>query len=231
MTHDIAHRAWKLIEEIESLGGMAKAIATGLPKKRIEEAAARKQGLIDSGKNVIVGVNKYTVENQSPLSILEVDNTAVREAQVKRLVKLRKERNEQEVQKTLDALTQCAQTGQGNLLALSVEAARKRATLGEISYACEKVFQRYQATVQTVAGIYGKEMEDNNEFTKAQKMADEFSRLEGRRPRILVAKIGQDGHDRGSKVIATSFADIGFDVDVGPLFQTPKRSCFTSSRE
>ncbi len=222
LTHDLAHRAWKLIEEIESLGGMSKAIATGLPKKRIEEAAARKQGLIDSGKNVIVGVNKYTVEKQSPLSILEVDNSAVREAQIRRLAKLRAERDENAVERALEAITQCAKTGEGNLLALSVEAARKRATLGEISFACEKVFQRYQAVVQTVAGVYGKEMEDSSEFAKAQQMADEFSELEGRRPRILVAKIGQDGHDRGSKVIATSFADIGFDVDVGPLFQTPK---------
>ena len=221
LTDRIAHRAWSLIEEVESLGGMAKAIETGLPKMRIEEAAARKQARIDSGQDTIVGVNKYVPDEESEIDILEVDNTAVRSAQIERLKKLKKARNNDAVRASLDAITKCAETGEGNLLELSVEAARKRATLGEISYACEKVFGRYKAVIRTISGVYSGEMAQDSGFKKARELADEFARLEGRRPRIMVAKMGQDGHDRGAKVIATSFADMGFDVDIGSLFQTP----------
>ena len=221
LTHEIAHKAWNLIEEIESLGGMAKAIETGVPKMRIEEAAARKQARIDTGKDTIVGTNKYKLETEDPLETLEVDNTAVRESQIKRLNKLKAERNNNEVKQALDNLTKACKAGNGNLLELAVEAARKRASLGEISYACEKVFGRYKAVIRSISGVYSSESKNNDEFKKACKMADEFAKLEGRRPRIMIAKMGQDGHDRGAKVVSTGYADIGFDVDIGPLFQTP----------
>ena len=221
LTHEIAQKAWQHIQEIEEMGGMAKAIETGLPKMRIEEAAARKQARIDAKKDIIVGVNKYRLEKEEPLEILEVDNTAVREAQLERLKKLRTERNNTEVRESLDAITKACETGEGNLLALAVDAAKKRASLGEISYACEKVFGRYKAVIKSISGIYSSESGDDSRFKKARKLADEFAALEGRRPRIMIAKMGQDGHDRGAKVVATGYADIGFDVDIGPLFQTP----------
>ncbi|MFH5832561.1 methylmalonyl-CoA mutase [Halalkalibaculum sp. DA384] len=224
LTDRIARRAWELIQEVEELGGMAKAIETGLPKMRIEEAAAKKQARIDSGKDTIVGVNKYRVDKESPIDILEVDNTKVRNNQLRRLEKLRDERNEAEVQSALDALTDVAESGNGNLLETAVEAARKRATLGEISDAMEKVFGRYKATVRSISGVYSSEIDKDQNFKKAQRLADDFAELEGRRPRIMVAKMGQDGHDRGAKVISTSFADLGFDVDIGPLFQTPEEA-------
>ncbi len=224
LTDRIAHRAWALIEEVEKLGGMAKAIETGLPKMRIEEAAARKQARIDSGQDTIVGVNKYIPDEDAEIDILEVDNTAVRAAQIERLKKLKKARNPDAVRAALDALTKCAESGGGNLLELSVEAARKRATLGEISDACEKAFGRYKAVIRTISGVYSGEMSEDAGFRKARELADEFASLEGRRPRIMVAKMGQDGHDRGAKVIATSFADMGFDVDIGSLFQTPREA-------
>ena len=224
LTHELAHKAWALIEEVEKLGGMAKAIETGVPKMRIEEAAARKQAQIDSKKAVIVGVNKYKLDKEDPLEILEVDNTIVREAQIARLKKLRAERNENEVQAALEAITRCCETGEGNLLALAVDAARKRASLGEISLACEKIFGRYKATIRSISGVYSMEIQNDESFTKARSLADEFEKIEGRRPRIMIAKMGQDGHDRGAKVVATAYADMGFDVDVGPLFQTPAES-------
>ena len=222
LTHELAQKAWKLIQEVESLGGMAKAIEAGLPKLRIEEAAARKQARIDSGKEIIVGVNRYKLEQETPIEILEVDNTAVRERQIERLKKIKAERDSAAVEAALNAITKAAETKQGNLLELAVEASRKRATLGEISYAMEKVFGRYQARIKTISGVYSSEISQDENFLKAKQMADEFAELEGRRPRILIAKMGQDGHDRGAKVIATSFADLGFDVDIGALFQTPK---------
>jgi methylmalonyl-CoA mutase len=222
LTHELAQKAWKLIQEVESLGGMAKAIEAGLPKLRIEEAAARKQARIDSGKEIIVGVNQYRLDKETPIEILEVDNTAVRERQIERLKKIKAERDSAAVESALAAITKAAETKQGNLLELAVEAARKRATLGEISYAMEKVFGRYQARIKTISGVYSSEISQDENFLKAKQMADEFAELEGRRPRILIAKMGQDGHDRGAKVIATSFADLGFDVDIGALFQTPK---------
>jgi methylmalonyl-CoA mutase len=221
LTHELAHRAWKLIQEIEELGGMAKALETGVPKLRIEEAAARKQARIDSGQDVLVGANKYRLEKEQPLDTLEVDNTAVRESQIARLKKTRAERDGHAVDAALEAITRCAKTGEGNLLSLAIDAARKRATLGEISDACEKVWGRYTATVKSISGVYSAEASSDDDFQKARKMADEFAALEGRRPRIMVAKVGQDGHDRGAKVVATAFADLGFDVDIGPLFQTP----------
>jgi methylmalonyl-CoA mutase len=221
LTHQLAHRAWKHIQEIESLGGMAKAIETGIPKMRIEEAAARKQAKIDSGLESIVGINKYKLDKEDPIETLEVDNTAVREAQIKRLAKLRAERDSAEVEAALDAITRCAETGEGNLLALSLDAARKRASLGEISFAMEKVFGRYKAKINLITGVYSSEQKDNASFKKACEMADKFAEREGRRPRIMIAKMGQDGHDRGAKVVSTGYADIGFDVDMGPLFQTP----------
>ena len=224
LTHELAHKAWALIEEVEKLGGMAKAIETGVPEMRIEEAAARKQAQIDSKKAVIVGVNKYKLDKEDPLEILEVDNTIVREAQIARLKKLRAERNENEVQAALEAITRCCETGEGNLLALAVDAARKRASLGEISLACEKIFGRYKATIRSISGVYSMEIQNDESFTKARSLADEFEKIEGRRPRIMIAKMGQDGHDRGAKVVATAYADMGFDVDVGPLFQTPAES-------
>jgi len=224
LTHQIAHRAWKIIQEVEKMGGMAKAIETGMPKMKIEEAAARKQARIDSHQDTIVGVNKYRLQKEDPIEILEVDNSAVREAQIKRLKKLKAERDNKEVEKNLDAITKSCETGEGNLLALSIEAAKNKATLGEISYACEKVFGRYKAVIQSISGVYSMETKGDESFGKACKLADTFSGVEGRRPRIMVAKIGQDGHDRGAKVVATGFADIGFDVDIGPLFQTPEEA-------
>ena len=225
LTHDITQRAWQHIQEIEDLGGMAKAIETGIPKMRIEEAAARKQARIDSGKDVIVGVNAYKLDNkEQELDILEVDNTAVREAQIDRLKKLKTQRNQEAVNDSLTALSNSCQTTKGNLLALAVKAARAGATLGEISYACEKVFGRYQAQIKSISGIYKMEIDNNPQFEKAQSLANNFASLDGRRPRIMIAKMGQDGHDRGAKVVATSFADLGFDVDIGPLFQTPEEA-------
>lgn len=221
LTHEIAHKAWKLIQEVEELGGMAKAIETGIPKMKIEEAAARKQARIDSGKDIIVGVNKYRLDKEDPIEILDVDNTAVREAQIRRLQKLRAERNEAEVQAALNAITRCVETGEGNLLELSVEAAKKRATLGEISYACEKVVGRYKAVIRSISGVYSAESMDDPNYQKARELCEKFAKLEGRQPRIMIAKMGQDGHDRGAKVVSTGYADIGFDVDIGPLFQTP----------
>jgi methylmalonyl-CoA mutase len=222
LTASLAHKAWELIEEVEQLGGMTKAIESGLPKMRIEQAAAAKQARIDSGKEVIVGVNKYRTDEPADFSILEVDNAAVRQEQVERLRQLKAERNSSEVEATLSALTQAASANTGNLLELAIVAARKRATLGEISGALEKAFGRYTASIKSVSGVYSGVMKNEKAFTTARKLSDEFAALEGRRPRILVAKMGQDGHDRGAKVIATSFADIGFDVDIGPLFQTPE---------
>lgn len=221
LTKELANKAWALIEEIEGLGGMAKAIETGIPKMRIEEAAARKQSRIDAGKEIITGVNMFRVEEKNELDILEVDNSRVRETQIHRLEEIRKTRNQKRVEKTLDALSEAAKGGTGNLLELAVEAAKERATLGEISMALEKVYGRYQATIRSISGVYKSEVKDNQEIDKARKLADEFASIAGRRPRILVAKMGQDGHDRGAKVISTGFADIGFDVDIGPLFQTP----------
>lgn len=224
LTNAIMRRAWEHIQEVEEIGGMVKAIESGLPKMRIEEAAARRQALIDSGQETIVGVNKYRLPKEDPLEILEVDHTAVRENQLQRLKKLRAERHESEVRATLEALTKCAETGGGNLLALSVEAARAQATLGEISYAIEKVCGRHKAVVRSVSGVYSSEYGEEEEIAATREMADEFEGHEGRRPRIMIAKMGQDGHDRGAKVIATAFADLGFDVDIGPLFQTPEET-------
>jgi methylmalonyl-CoA mutase len=222
LTHELMHAAWKLIEEIEKLGGMTKAIETGLPKMRIEEAAARRQAGIDSGSDVIVGVNAYPAPEEPEIPVLDIDNDAVRQAQIKRLEKLKRERDAGAVREALNKLERCAAAGEGNLLECAVEAARKRATLGEISQALENVWGRYEATTRTIAGVYSAASASGEEFLKARRMVEEFEREEGRRPRILVAKMGQDGHDRGAKVIATAFADIGFDVDIGPLFQTPR---------
>jgi len=224
LTHELAQKAWALIEEVEKLGGMAKAIETGVPKMRIEEAAARAQGRIDGGSQTIVGINKYRLEKEDPIDILDIDNTAVRKSQIERLEKLRAERNEEDVQKALAAITKAAETGEGNLLALSVEAAKKRASLGEISDACEKVAGRYKAVIRTIEGVYKAEAQDKSEFQEAQALAKKFAEMEGRQPRIMIAKMGQDGHDRGAKVVATGYADLGFDVDMGPLFQTPEES-------
>ncbi|MDP2388111.1 MAG: methylmalonyl-CoA mutase [Bacteroidota bacterium] len=221
LTQQIAEKAWKLIEEVEALGGMAKAIETGIPKMRIEEAAARKQARIDSGKDVIVGVNNYITDEKSNIEILDVDNAKVRTQQLERLAKLKAERDPAKVQVALDALTEAAKNQTGNLLELGINAARARATLGEISYALEKIYGRYQARIRSISGVYSKEISMDKNFAEARKLADEFAVKEGRRPRIMIAKMGQDGHDRGAKVIATSFADLGFDVDIGPLFQTP----------
>jgi methylmalonyl-CoA mutase len=221
LTKELAERAWKLIEEVEEMGGMSKAIETGLPKMRIEEAAARKQARIDSRKDVIVGINRYKLDKEDPIETLEIDNTAVREAQLARLKKLRANRDEAAVQKNLEAITLACETGEGNLLELAVEAAKNRASLGEISYACEKVMGRYKAVIRSISGVYAAEAGDDDSFKKARELADKFAELEGRRPRIMIAKMGQDGHDRGAKVVATGYADIGFDVDIGPLFQTP----------
>ncbi len=224
LTDQIARKAWELIEEVEELGGMAKAIETGIPKMRIEEAAARKQARIDSKKDIIVGVNEYVSGKDSDIEILEIDNTAVRESQIERLNKLKEERDSAEVEAALNKITECAESGEDNLLDLAVDAARKRATLGEISYACEKVCGRYEAVIRSISGVYSSEMSDNDIFKETRVVSDKFAELVGRRPRILVAKMGQDGHDRGAKVIATSFADLGFDVDIGSLFQTPEEA-------
>ncbi|MDF7813466.1 methylmalonyl-CoA mutase [Hymenobacter sp. YC55] len=226
LTHELANKAWALIQEVEELGGMAKAIETGLPKLRIEEASARKQARIDSGKDVIVGVNRYRLTNEqqaqeTQIEILDIDNAAVRESQIARLNTIKAERDTKAVQQALAALTEAARSGDDNLLALAVQAARLRATLGEISDALEVVYGRHQATIRTVSGVYSQEMDYDAEFAKARQAADNFAANEGRRPRMMVAKMGQDGHDRGSKIIATSFADVGFDVDIAPLFQTP----------
>ena len=221
LTNELVHKAWEHIQEIEKLGGMAKAIESGIPKLRIEEAAARTQARIDSGEQTIVGTNKYRLDKEDPIDILEIDNTAVREAQIARLKELKANRNQAEVEAALDAITICVETGEGNLLELAVDAAKKRASLGEISYACEKVVGRYKAVIRTVSGVYSSVANEDADFKKAKEMADEFAELTGRRPRIMIAKMGQDGHDRGAKVVATGYADMGFDVDMGPLFQTP----------
>ncbi len=221
LTHELAHRAWAHIQEVEKLGGMAKAIESGVPKMRIEEASARKQSRIDSNVDTIVGINKYRLDHEDPIETLEIDNTAVRNAQIERLAKLRAERDSEAVQAALDRLTECARTGEGNLLDLSIDAARKRASLGEISYALEKVFGRYKAKINLISNVYSSQTKESDAFKKAQELTDKFAKLEGRRPRIMVAKMGQDGHDRGAKVVATGYADMGFDVDMGPLFQTP----------
>ncbi|WP_442267229.1 methylmalonyl-CoA mutase [Tenacibaculum sp. ZS6-P6] len=224
LTEEITNKAWKLIQEVDELGGMTKAIEKGIPKMRIEEAAAIKQARIDSGQDVIVGMNKYQLEQEDPLHILEVDNEAVRKSQIDRLDDLKAKRNQAEVDQCLADLTKCAETGNGNLLDLAVKAARKRATLGEISDALESIFGRHKAVHKTISGVYSKEIKDDSLFKKASELADNFAELEGRRPRIMIAKLGQDGHDRGAKVVATGYADLGFDVDVGPLFQTPKEA-------
>ena len=221
LTHEIAKNALKLIEEVEELGGMTKAIESGIPKLRIEEAAARKQARIDSGQDIIVGVNKYRLEKEDPLQILDVDNLMVRKQQLEQLDRIKASRDSEKVQLSLKKLTLCAQTGQGNLLEIAIEAARNRATLGEISTALETVFGRYKAQIKSFSGVYSKEIKDDKSFEKAKQLADEFAEKEGRRPRIMIAKMGQDGHDRGAKVVATGYADLGFDVDIGPLFQTP----------
>ncbi|MBB6680992.1 methylmalonyl-CoA mutase [Aequorivita sp. 609] len=221
LTNEIANKAWALIEEVEELGGMTKAIEAGIPKMRIEEASARKQARIDSGQDVIVGVNKYRLAKEDPLQILDVDNKKVRTSQIERLNQIKSTRDNTKVEKALADITECARTGEGNLLALAVEAARCRATLGEISTAMEKEFGRYKAQIRSFSGVYSKEIKQDESFAKAREMADQFAELEGRRPRIMIAKMGQDGHDRGAKVVATGYADVGFDVDIGPLFQTP----------
>ena len=224
LTHDLANKAWELIQEVEKLGGMTKAIETGLPKMRIEEAAAKRQARIDSNQDVIVGINKYQTDEKESFDILEVDNSKVREGQIARLNKMKAERDQKLVAKNLDALKEAAKNKTGNLLELAVEAARNRASLGEISDAIEAAFGRYTATINAISGVYAKEIMDNKTYKEVLKSADAFASLEGRRPRIMVAKMGQDGHDRGAKVIATSFADMGFDVDIGPLFQTPEET-------
>ena len=222
LTEEIAKKAWKLIEEVEELGGMAKAIETGVPKMRIEEASARKQARLDSGQDILVGVNKFQTKEASDIEILEVDNTAVRDSQIERLKKLKSERDQSIVEAKLSAIEKCAETGQGNLLELAVDAAENFATLGEISDAMEKHFGRHKADTKLISGVYSKEVSDDSTFAQALKLADEFAEIEGRRPRVMIAKMGQDGHDRGAKVVASSFADLGFDVDMGPLFQTPE---------
>ena len=221
LTNEIVHKAWELIQEVEKLGGMAKAIETGIPKMRIEEAAARKQARIDSGNDTIVGINRYRLEKEDPIDILAVDNTAVREAQIKRLKELRANRDEAKVRSALEAITECVKTKKGNLLELAVEAAKARASLGEISDACEAVVGRYKAVIRSISGVYSAEVKNDKNFEQAKAMAEQFAKKEGRQPRIMIAKLGQDGHDRGAKVVATGYADIGFDVDMGPLFQTP----------
>jgi len=222
LTQEIAKKAWKLIEEVEELGGMAKAIETGVPKMRIEEASARKQARLDSGQDVLVGVNKFKTKEKSNIEILEVDNTVVRDSQIERLNKMKADRNTELVKANLDALSKCAETGKGNLLELAVEAAENFATLGEISDALEVHFGRHKADTKLISGVYGKEVNKDSTFIKAQQLADKFAEIEGRRPRVMIAKMGQDGHDRGAKVVASSFADLGFDVDMGSLFQTPE---------
>ena len=222
LTEEIAKKAWKLIEEVEELGGMAKAIETGVPKMRIEEASARKQARLDSGQDVLVGVNKFQTKEASDIEILEVDNTAVRDSQIERLNTLKAQRDKATVNSKLKAIEDCAGGGEGNLLELAVDAAENFATLGEISDAMEKHFGRHKADTKLISGVYRKEVSDDSTFAEAQTLADHFAEVEGRRPRVMVAKMGQDGHDRGAKVVASSFADLGFDVDMGPLFQTPE---------
>jgi methylmalonyl-CoA mutase len=225
LTDALLKKGWEHILEIESYGGMTKAIEAGIPKMRIEEAAARRQARIDSGKETIVGVNKFKLEKEEPIDILEVDNTAVRLSQIKRLQQIKQTRNQADVESALEAITKAAQTGEGNLLELAIDAARKRATLGEISYAIEKVCGRFQAVTRTISGVYSSEFsKDEKSLEEVRKMTDEFAQREGRRPRIMIAKMGQDGHDRGAKVVATAYADMGFDVDLGPLFQTPEET-------
>jgi len=224
LTENIANEAWKLIQEVEELGGMTKAIEKGIPKMRIEEAAAKKQARIDSGQDIIVGVNKFELKEEDVLDTLEVDNNVVRNGQIERLNLLKSNRNQDEVNNALENLSACAKTGKQNLLALAIEAAEQRATLGEISNALEAVFGRYKAKINSISGVYSKAIQEDEHFKKAAELSDKFAKLDGRRPRILVAKMGQDGHDRGAKVVATSFADLGFDVDIGPLFQTPKEA-------
>ena len=224
LTNALLRKGWEHIQEVERLGGMAKAIETGLPKMRIEEAAARRQAQIDSGKEIIVGINKYRLEKEDPIEILDVDNTAVREAQIKQLAKLRSERDNNRVQAALTALTEAAHNKTGNLLALAIEAARARASLGEISDALEKIYGRHKAVIRSISGVYSSEYGENDDIKAVRALADEFAEKEGRRPRIMIAKMGQDGHDRGAKVIATAYADLGFDVDIGPLFQTPEET-------
>ena len=224
LTQEIADKAWERIQEVEKLGGMAKAIETGIPKMRIEEAAARKQARIDSGTEKIIGVNEYRLEKEAPIDILAVDNTAVRESQIKRLKELRANRDEAAVKKALAAITECVKTKQGNLLELAVEAAKVRASLGEISDACEVVAGRYKAVIRSISGVYSSEVKNDKQFERAKELCAEFAKKEGRQPRVMIAKLGQDGHDRGAKVVATGYADIGFDVDMGPLFQTPEEA-------
>jgi len=224
ITHDITEKAWALIEEVEALGGMTKAIEAGIPKLRIEEAAARKQARIDTVKDIIVGVNMYKLKHEDPISTLEIDNQTVRNAQIERLKQIKAKRNSTKTKSTLSKLTDAARSGQENLLALAIEAASERATLGEISDALEVVFGRHKAEIKSISGVYSKEIKDDKSFKKAQGLADIFAKQDGRRPRILIAKMGQDGHDRGAKVVATGYADVGFDVDIGPLFQTPKEA-------
>jgi methylmalonyl-CoA mutase len=224
LTKDIAEKAWKLIEEVEELGGMTKAIESGLPKMRIEEAAAKRQAKIDSGREIIVGVNAYQSNNEEDIDVLDIDNEKVRIEQITRLEEIKASRNNNAVNKSLEEISNCARTGNGNILSLAIEAAKNRATLGEISMALEKEFGRYQATIRTISGVYSSELMNDDNYNKALNLAKEFEEIAGRRPRIMVAKMGQDGHDRGAKIVATSFADIGFDVDIGPLFQTPKEA-------
>jgi len=224
LTNALIERGWAHIQEVEKLGGMAKAIETGLPKMRIEEAAARRQARIDSGRETIVGINKFRLEQEDPMEILEVDNSAVRESQIKRLAEMRAERDNTAVQASLNSLTDSAKSGEGNLLALAVEAARNRASLGEISNALEKVYGRHKATIRSITGVYSREFGEDDQIKEILEITDAFAAREGRRPRILIAKMGQDGHDRGAKVVATAYADLGFDVDIGPLFQTPEET-------
>ena len=224
LTHQIANNAWNIIQEIENQGGMTKAIEAGIPKLKIEESAAKKQAKIDSGEDIIVGVNKYVLENEDPLHILEVDNDLVRKQQIERLKSIKEKRNQDDVDRCLKNITSAAQNGERNLLALAIEAAKSRATLGEISSALEVVYGRYQAKIKSISGVYKKEIKNDSSFEKAKLMADQFAESEGRRPRIMIAKMGQDGHDRGAKVVATGYADLGFDVDVGPLFQTAQEA-------
>ncbi len=224
LTNSIMHSAWHLLQEVEQLGGMAKAIETGVPKMRIEEAAARKQAHIDSNQEVIVGINRYKLAKEDPIDILSVDNTAVRNSQIERLKQLRANRDEQKVQEALKAITTCVETKKGNLLALAIEAAKARASLGEISAACEKIVGRYKAVIRSISGVYSAEVKQDPNFAKAQELCAQYAKEAGRQPRIMVVKMGQDGHDRGAKVVATGYADIGFDVDLGPLFQTPEEA-------
>ncbi len=224
LTNELVHKAWTLIKEVQEMGGMAKAIETGLPKLRIEEAAARTQARIDSHQQVIVGVNKYRLPKEDPIDILEIDNTAVRKQQIERLNDLRSHRDEKAVQEALEAITKCVETKEGNLLDLAVKAAGLRASLGEISDSCEKVVGRYKAVIRTISGVYSSESGEDKDFAHAKELAEKFAKKEGRQPRIMIAKMGQDGHDRGAKVVATGYADCGFDVDMGPLFQTPEEA-------